>query len=259
MRRKGRPRHRRKSGEQSRWSRSISVPSIIDVTSTVGCYLSGLTDRNTIPTRDGAQHTHTHTRAAGYVHTCDYNWSKQHILQSDRSVTYWSDFEAYESGERLLPPRPRCHHRRHTLMHWCRWWPHSSKCAARRPSPAHLCLLSHAFVMTPLTAVFPFSCSFTHAHTDTLLTLGPLRAVRASRSNSQPHTHTPASGIFRARESVCGRVWRKLSLTGHDRNTLSLRAHPSAPATCRVTEMCHIRTQTQARRCFSLVAPCSAC
>lgn len=99
----------------------------------------------------------------------------------------------------------------------------------------------------------------THAHTDTLLTLGPLRAVRASRSNSQPHTHTPASGIFRARESVCGRVWRKLSLTGHDRNTLSLRAHPSAPATCRVTEMCHIRTQTQARRCFSLVAPCSAC
>lgn len=62
MRRKGRPRHRRKSGQQSRWSRSISVPSIIDVTSTVGCYLSGLTDRNTIPTRDGAQHAHTHSR-----------------------------------------------------------------------------------------------------------------------------------------------------------------------------------------------------
>ena len=42
------------------------VPSIIDVTSTVGCYLSGLTDRNTIPT--GSPHTHTHTRLHTHTH-----------------------------------------------------------------------------------------------------------------------------------------------------------------------------------------------
>lgn len=39
------------------------VPSIIDVTSAVGCYLSGLTNRNTIPTGSSPPpqtHTHTH-------------------------------------------------------------------------------------------------------------------------------------------------------------------------------------------------------
>lgn len=41
------------------------VPSIIDVTSTVGCYLSGLTNRNTIPTGTPT-HTYAHTR----THTC---------------------------------------------------------------------------------------------------------------------------------------------------------------------------------------------
>lgn len=38
------------------------VPSIIDVTSAVGCYLSGLTNRNTIPTGSAAARTHVHAR-----------------------------------------------------------------------------------------------------------------------------------------------------------------------------------------------------
>lgn len=42
------------------------VPSIIDVTSMVACYLSGLTDRNTIPIGSPPTHTHTHTYTGTY-------------------------------------------------------------------------------------------------------------------------------------------------------------------------------------------------
>ena len=51
------------------------VPSIIDVTSTVGCYLSGLTDRNTIPT--GSPHTHTHTPAHTHTRACMFTHSRK--------------------------------------------------------------------------------------------------------------------------------------------------------------------------------------
>lgn len=49
------------------------VPSIIDVTSAVVCYLSGLTDRNTIPTGTQA-HTHimqAHAQSKRFQHILD--------------------------------------------------------------------------------------------------------------------------------------------------------------------------------------------
>lgn len=76
-------------GKRGKWSRGAGegrvtftvrpdqfpLPSIIDVTNMVGCYLSGLTDRNTIPT--GRPHTHTQKcQVSTHTHT----WSIMYKL-----------------------------------------------------------------------------------------------------------------------------------------------------------------------------------
>ena len=82
---KERRRKKRESCEAGRVTFTVRadqfpVPSIIDVTSAVGFYLSGLTNRNTIPSgsthhrRHTHTHTHTHTQSKNFTPSAELIW-----------------------------------------------------------------------------------------------------------------------------------------------------------------------------------------